>query len=62
MELLVLAFVALLILGVLLFAASIPLVWFIAAALLFFSNLIGPAMGCLVFGGIASLVALARND
>jgi hypothetical protein len=61
-ELLVLAFIALLLIGIVLFAAFIPLVWFIAAALLFFSGLIGPGMGCLVLGAIASLIALARGN
>jgi hypothetical protein len=56
-----LAVVAILLLAVTLVVASIPLVWYLAAALLFFSGLIGPAMGCLVCGGIASLIALARS-
>ena len=56
-----LAVLAILVLVTMLFIASIPLVWYLAAAALFFSGLIGPAMGCLVLGGLASLVALARG-
>ena len=56
-----LAVLAILVLGLLLYVATIPLVWYLAAAALFFSGLIGPALGCLVLGGLASLVALARG-
>ena len=58
--LVVLAALALLALGAVLFAASIPLVWFLTAAVLFFSGLIGPAFGCLVLGVLVGLIALAR--
>jgi hypothetical protein len=57
-----LAVLAILLLAVTLFVASIPLVWYLAAAALFFSGLIGPALGCLVLGAIASLIALARGN
>jgi hypothetical protein len=56
-----LAVLAILVLGLLLYVATIPLVWYLAAAALFFSGLIGPALGCLVLGGLASLIALARS-
>lgn len=56
-----LAVLAILAIGLLLYLASIPLLWYLAAAALFFSGLIGPAFGCLVLGGLASLFALARN-
>jgi hypothetical protein len=56
-----LAVLAILAIGLVLFLASVPLLWYLAAAALFFSGLIGPAMGCLVLGGVASLVALARG-
>lgn len=62
MELLGLAILVLLILGAVLYAASIPLLWYLIAALLFFSGLIGPGLGCLVFGVLASLRAIARNQ
>jgi hypothetical protein len=61
-ELLVLAVLAILVLGLLLYCATIPIVWYLAAAALFFSGLIGPALGCLVLGGLASLFALARSN
>ena len=57
-----LAVLAILVLGLLLYVATIPLVWYLAAAALFFSGLIGPALGCLVLGGLASLFALARSN
>ena len=47
-----LAVIAMLILGATLFAASIPLLWYLAAAALFFSGLIGPGLGCLLIGVI----------
>jgi hypothetical protein len=56
-----LAILAILAIGLLLFLASVPLLWYLAAAALFFSGLIGPAVGCLVLGGLASLFALARR-
>jgi hypothetical protein len=56
-----LAVLAILLLGLLLYVATIPIFWYLAAAALFFSGLIGPAMGCLVLGAIASLIALARG-
>ena len=56
-----LAILAILAIGLLLFLASVPLLWYLAAAALFFSDLIGPAVGCLVLGALASLVALARG-
>ena len=57
-----LAVVALLFVAILLYAASIPLVWYLLAAALFFAGQLGPAFGCLVFGALASLFALARRD
>ena len=62
MELLGLAILVLLILGAVLHAATVPFVWYLIAALLFFSGLIGPGLGCLVFGVLASLRAIARNQ
>ena len=56
-----LAVLAILALGLLLYVATIPMVWYLAAAALFFSGVIGPALGCLVLGAIASLIALARG-
>jgi len=56
-----LAILAILAIGLLLFLASVPLLWYLTAAALFFSGLIGPAFGCLVLGGLASLFALARR-
>ena len=61
MELGLLLVLAILALSALLFAASIPLIWFLTAAMLFFSGLIGPAFGCLVLGLLVSLIALARS-
>ena len=52
---------AIFVLGLALFVATIPIVWYLAAAALFFSGLIGPALGCLVLGGLASLFALSRS-
>lgn len=52
MEWLGLAVIALLILGAALFAASIPLLWYLLAAALFFSGLIGPGLGSLLIGVI----------
>lgn len=60
--LLSLAVLAILVLGLLVYVATIPIAWFLAAAALFFSGAIGPAFGCLVLGGLASLLALARSD
>jgi hypothetical protein len=61
MELLVLAILVLLvILGAALYLASIPLVWFLVAVLLFFLGLIGPALGCLVLGVIIAM--FTRGD
>ena len=57
-----LAILAILAIGLLLFLASVPLLWYLAAAALFFSGLIAPAFGCLVLGGLASLFALARRS
>jgi hypothetical protein len=62
MELLGLAILVLLILGAVLYAATIPLIWYLIAALLLFLGLIGPGLGCLVLGAVASLVAFARSD
>ena len=62
MELIGLAVLVLLILGAVLYAATIPLLWFLLAALLFFLGMIGPGLGCLVIGTLVSLVALARSD
>jgi len=62
MELFSLATLVLLILGAVLYAATISLVWYLIAALLFFLGLIGPGLGCLVFGFLASLAAVARGD
>lgn len=56
-----LAVPAILLLGLLLYVATIPIAWYLAAAALFFSGSIGPAFGCLVVGGMASLFALARR-
>ena len=56
-----LAILAILAIGLLLFLASVPLLWYLAVAALFFSGLIAPAFGCLVLGGLASLFALARR-
>lgn len=56
-----LAVLAILVLGLLVYVATIPIAWYLAAAALFFSGLIGPAFGCLVLGGLASLFALARR-
>ena len=56
-----LAVLAILVLGLLLYVATIPMVWYLAAAALFFSGLIGPGLGCLVFGILASLSALPRS-
>ena len=56
-----LAILAILAIALALFLASVPLLWYLAAAALFFSGLIGPAFGCLVLGGLASLFALARR-
>ena len=61
METVVAAILVLLILGAVLYAASIPLIWYLIAALLFFLGLIGPGLGCLVFGVIASLASVARQ-
>jgi hypothetical protein len=60
MELLGLGILVLLILGAVLYAATIPLLWYLIAALLFFLGLVGPGLGCLVFGVLASLRALVR--
>ena len=61
METVVAAILVLLILGAVLYAASIPLIWYLIAALLLFLGLIGPGLGCLVFGLMASLAALTRR-
>ena len=61
MELLSLGILVLLILGAVLYAATVPLIWFLVAAGLFFLGLIGPGLGCLVFGALASLRSLARR-
>ena len=47
--------------GLALFQARIPLLWYLLAAALFFLGHLGPAFGCLVLGGLASLAALARG-
>jgi hypothetical protein len=57
-----LAVLAVLVLGLLLYVAPIPMVWYLATAALFLSGLIGPALGCLVLGAIASLIALSRGN
>jgi hypothetical protein len=54
--LLIAGVVALGLLAILLFLATIPLVWYLLAALLFFSGLIGPAFGCLVLGVLVSVL------
>ncbi len=51
----------LLILGAVLYMATIPLLWYLIAALLFFFGLIGPGLGCLVLSILASLRSLALN-
>jgi len=61
MELVGLAVLVLLILGAVLYAATIPFLWYLIAALLFFLGMIGPGLGCLVFGVLASLRALVLN-
>jgi len=58
----VLAVLAILMLGILLHVATMPMAGYLAAAALFFSGLIGPALGCLVLGTLASLTSLARSD
>lgn len=58
-------FIVLLLLALLWFAwfvVRIPLLWYLLAAALFFAGHLGPAFGCLVFGALASLFALARSD
>ena len=62
MQLLGLAIVAILLLVVGLWIATIPLVWYLAAAALFFSGSIGPAFGCVVLGLIVGAVACRRSD
>jgi len=44
------------------FLAGIALLWYLVAALLYFLGMIGPGLGCLVFGFLASVVAIARGD
>jgi len=61
MELVGLAVLVLLVLGAVLSAATIPFLWYLIAALLFFLGMIGPGLGCLVFGVLASLRALVLN-
>ena len=60
--LIVFAALVLLTFAAVLLAASVPLIWFLAAALLFFIGLIGPAFGCLVIGALVGLFAVARSD
>ena len=43
------------------FLAGIALLWYLVAALLYFLGMIGPGLGCLVFGFLASLAAVARR-
>jgi hypothetical protein len=43
------------------FLVCIPLLWYLLAGVLFFAGQLGPAFGCLVFGVLASLFALARH-
>lgn len=43
------------------FVVRIPLLWYLLAGVLFFTGQLGPAFGCLVFGMIASLFAVARS-
>ena len=62
MELLGLGLLVILILGAVLFAATIPLLWFLIAAVLFFSGAIGPAFGCLLLGVFAGVISLARAE
>ena len=62
MELVGLGILVLLILGAVLYAATIPLIWYLIGALLLFLGLIGPGLGCLVLGAVASLIAFARSD
>ena len=59
MDTIVAAILVLLILRAVFYLAGIALLWYLIAALLFFSGLIGPGLGCLV---LASLAALARSD
>ena len=56
-----LAILAILVLGLLAYVATIPITWYLAAAALFFSGLIGPAFGCLVLGGLVSIFASVRS-
>ena len=44
------------------FVISIPLLWYLLAGVLFFAGQLGPAFGCLVFGALASLLAIARSE
>ncbi len=62
MQLLGLAILALLLLVIGLWVASIPLVWFLVAVALFFSGAIGPAFGCLLLGVFAGVISLARAE
>ena len=57
-----LGILAILVLGLLVFLATVPLLWYLLAAGLFFSGVIGPALGCLVLGMLASAFAVARGD
>jgi len=61
MELIGLGILVLLILGAVLYAATIPLLWYLIAALLFFLGLIGPGLGCLVLGTLMTLASVARS-
>ena len=56
-----LAVLGILLLGLFVFLATVPLLWFLAAAALFFTGLIGPALGCLVLGVLASLFVTTRG-
>jgi len=62
MELLGLGLLVILILGAVLFAATRPLLWFLVAAVLFFSGAIGPAFGCVLLGCMVSAVAWRGSD
>ena len=62
MEWLGLAVIALLILCAALFAASIPLLWYLIAAALFFSGLVGPVLGSLIIGVIVNALQHHRRQ
>jgi hypothetical protein len=61
MELVGLGILLLLVLAAVLFAATIPLLWFLIAVALFFSGAIGPAFGCVLLGVLAGAISMARS-